>query len=773
MGSKYSILYIEYDAEYINITENILQSIGCNIDFASNFSDGLKRHKSTPYDLIILNSTLQDSPILDAINQFLQTNPTLPILLVMDDNNAKVVAEAYKAGVQNSLQKYPTNDFLEIFPTIIHKLLNEFKYRLKTRLKLESLESKNAQLSYAVRMAKVGIWEWDEIKNRPTYCSPELLNITDKTEEEFFTDNISHFDKASHVLKKDQESYIEVANSRFETNEGYSIEYRKSMANTDIRYFLERCEIELDEKGKLVRSYGITQDITELKETESAKITYETQLDAIINNVAVGIITISKYGIIESFNSAAQDIFGYLENDIIGCSVSDLIHPESRDKHEGYLADTSESARVIMNNTRGLNGFRKDQTEFPMDITISPMDLNGEDKFIAIVRDVTQRVLDQEKLYESQRNYQWAAVIGKTGHYIWDEVNNVGIYCSDELAKMFNITPEKYIEISKNPNQKTICIHPDDREWLANYMKAIDEEGDDIDIDYRYLFQDDRVMYVHKYGQRVKDDNGQVIKTLGIIHDITEEKIAQLALVDAMEEAQVANRSKSEFLAHMSHELRTPLNAITGFSQVMMGEMFGELGHPKYREYAADVQKSGQHLLSVINDILDLSKVAAGEFIMNSSTFNIKHVIDECVQMIRNKKSNDTVKAGINLEIYPINIYGDKRIMKQIILNLLSNAVKFTPPEGQIIVSTEKDAHQNAIVKIIDNGEGIADIDMQKVLEPFGQSKINAHHSHAGTGLGLSLSKKLIELHDGKLDLKSKVGMGTTVTLTIPSNRIS
>jgi len=241
----------------------------------------------------------------------------------------------------------------------------------------------------------------------------------------------------------------------------------------------------------------------------------------------------------------------------------------------------------------------------------------------------------------------------------------------------------------------------------------------------------------------------------------------------AKDEAEAANRSKSEFLANMSHELRTPLNAIIRFAQMMADEIYGTMNNPKYVEYAKDIHVSARHLLAVIGDILDLSKIEAlhGAVDVDDVEIDITDVLQDSIIIVetRVKKKGQEIELAIPSDL-PV-LYADARLVRQVVINMLSNANKYSPDGGRVLVRAGVDEFERIVISIEDNGKGIAPEDVPRVLEPFGQVRHSSHLSHEGTGIGLSLSKRLMELHGGTLSIDSEVGRGTTVTLVFPRER--
>jgi signal transduction histidine kinase len=259
--------------------------------------------------------------------------------------------------------------------------------------------------------------------------------------------------------------------------------------------------------------------------------------------------------------------------------------------------------------------------------------------------------------------------------------------------------------------------------------------------------------------------------TITLGNNLTEIQATQEALREAKEAAEQASMAKSEFLANMSHELRTPLNAVIGFSSAMEEEVFGPLGHANYREYVGAVKDSGMHLLNLVNDILDMAKIEAGEMEFDELAVDIHDVIHTSARIVANSAIRGNVTLDLDIPENPPQLRGDSLRLKQILLNLLTNAIKFTPPEGRVSVSTGVDQSNAMTWRIVDTGVGISSKDLPRILLPFEQIRGAVGHTHEGTGLGLYLTKSLIKAHGGTLEIESEVGKGTTVTVKFPSER--
>ncbi len=283
--------------------------------------------------------------------------------------------------------------------------------------------------------------------------------------------------------------------------------------------------------------------------------------------------------------------------------------------------------------------------------------------------------------------------------------------------------------------------------------------------------KDGKLLIVNQTISPIIDAEGHVTHFVGIHDDITQRKEAENELREAKILAETANTVKTQFLANMSHELRTPLNAVLGFIDMMRLETFGPLGHDKYREYTDDVHTSASHLLTLISDILDVSKIEAGKMDMSEDCIDLNELALSCTKLMMPRADDQRVSLTLHIESGLPGLLADEVRIKQIVLNLLTNAIKFTPAEGQIRLVIEMGSHGGILIRCEDTGIGIAPEDIRKVLEPFGQAGETNTLTREGVGLGLYLVKSITEMHNGRVDVTSEIGTGTNVSIILPTER--
>lgn len=280
----------------------------------------------------------------------------------------------------------------------------------------------------------------------------------------------------------------------------------------------------------------------------------------------------------------------------------------------------------------------------------------------------------------------------------------------------------------------------------------------------------DKVFVVSRFPVIAAD--GTLMGIGGIETDISQHKQSEIALILAKEQAESANRAKSEFLANMSHELRTPLNGIIGFSDIMAEGMFGEISNKRYKGYVQDINSASRHLLDLVSDILDLSRIEAERMEFEERSVNLNEIIVECVRVLANSAAKKNIQISSTPPDKTPTILADKRHIKQVLLNLVSNAVKFTGNDGKIEITASQDpATGSIIVAVSDTGIGIPPEELDAIMDPFSQVKNIYTRDHEGSGLGLTIASSLVKLHDGTLSIKSNPGVGTVVSFTLPKSR--
>ena len=379
-----------------------------------------------------------------------------------------------------------------------------------------------------------------------------------------------------------------------------------------------------------------------------------------------------------------------------------------------------------------------------------------------IGRDISEREKYKKELDVHQKRLDEAEALGHIGQWEWI-IGTQDIYFSKQLNEIFGFQDQ----MPRNLEMINGMIHDDDSDRMMQIFQRAIIEQKNYDMDFRIEGHDGQTRYIKCEGRCKIDDNGEVYALYGIMQDATQSMLHEQKLIEAKENAEKAYASKTQFLANMSHELRTPLNAVIGFAEMMERQLLGPVGNEKYLEYISSIRKSGEHLLSLIGDILDMSKIEAGKYDLNIEKFNIAKTAQLSAHMVEGRASNNNIQIHIDIPQDKIDIIADRRAVMQIILNLLSNAVKFSHDDGIVTLSIQ--LNENYIfITVKDDGVGIPANKLATITEPFEQAQHHLTRDHEGTGLGLSITKELIEIHGGTLKILSEVDVGTEVIVRLP-----
>ncbi len=317
-------------------------------------------------------------------------------------------------------------------------------------------------------------------------------------------------------------------------------------------------------------------------------------------------------------------------------------------------------------------------------------------------------------------------------------------------------------------------VHVADRPAYLTALSRCQASNEAIAVEFRLrragAGETARYAWVEMRCRPMQPADGASLEDHGIVavtRDISDHKAQEAALLRARDEAEGASRAKTQFLASMSHELRTPLNAIIGFSEILNRELFGALGEARYLDYARLIHESGEHLLHVVNDILDMSKIEAGKFTIVKEPFEVASLVKSCCDIMRHTAEQKSLTLKVDVDPGIPELAADKRACKQMLLNVISNAIKFTEPGGWVRVAARV-ANGNVEFEVSDNGIGIGEQDLPRLGNPFVQANSSYDRSHEGAGLGLSVVKGLARLHGGSMEFTSTLGDGTTATIVLP-----
>ena len=469
----------------------------------------------------------------------------------------------------------------------------------------------------------------------------------------------------------------------------------------------------------------------------------------------------SREGRFVRVNPAFNRVLGFSDNELRPVPFIGLVHPDDRARAAVQMekilrTDPGAEARVDFHSRI----ISKDGTCHWIEWIHKAV--GG---YIYIVgRDVTDLKLHELELERREQQLREAQKIGRMGHWYW-VTGDEDIEWSDQIYTIFGV--EKGVFRPTMESINGLLLKRDVGRILYAFQHAI-EVRQDYQLQFRLRHPSGGVRYIRCEGKcEIDDKTGKVTALFGIMQDITERTLHERALREAKEAAESAYASRTRFLANMSHELRTPLNAIIGFSQMIQQQLLGPVGNKKYLDYIGGIRESGEHLLSLINDILDMSKIEIGKYEIQGEEINLGKLIRLVLHMMEGRAHEGQVRLICDDIAEDIQIMADRRALMQIMLNLMSNAVKFTDENGTVEVRCGK-TPGGAFITVRDTGIGIPEDKIHTVTMPFEQVDSELTRKHEGTGLGLAITKELVELHGGALEIDSVVGVGTTVTVLLP-----
>lgn len=520
-----------------------------------------------------------------------------------------------------------------------------------------------------------------------------------------------------------------------------------------------------DDEGRLELVIATVVDVTNYKNIQAELANRVRDLNFqkfAVDQHAIVSMADAK-GDITYANDMFCQISGYSRDELMGQNHRIVKSGEHPPEFYQDLWQTIASGKVWQGDMKNK---KKDGSFYWTKATIVPyLDHAGNPfQYISIRTDITDRKDAETQLVKSERRFRAVAQSNRDAIISVDSRGAI-IQWNDGAENTFGYTAEEVVG-----RDVTLLVPEMYREsHQAGFARAM--EGRETSLKLATI----EVEALHKDGGEFPIElslsawsvEGERFVT-SIIRNISRMKQTQENLLTAKQEAEKANKAKTQFLANISHELRTPLNAIIGFSEIMTQELFGPLGQPQYVDYVGDIHTSGRHLLSLINEILDMSKIEAREYAIHTEFFDIREIVDEALTFLKVQARDAEIdlRALDNGDLPPV--FADKRASKQVLINLLSNAIKFTA-EGGTVTAGASLAGEKILVEVADTGIGMSPEALDRAFEPFVQVEREKNRFHEGTGLGLPLSKNLVRLQGGELTLQSVRGQGTTATFTLPT----
>lgn len=490
-------------------------------------------------------------------------------------------------------------------------------------------------------------------------------------------------------------------------------------------------------------------------------------LAAIMEYSPIGMVLMSLDGNCLLANRAVCDLLGYSREEMLVRSFRDLTHPDDIGVSAQVIA--ALATQKITHQYAEKRYLHRDGHEIwgYVGWSLIPDDAGLPGYIIAQVTDITDRKRHEVEREELTQMLQLA--IEASGIGIWSYDYETGATTFD--ARMNELWGRTNDSPPITRESWLACIHPDDRDMMAARADAVREGRSDFELEHRIVLPDGRIRHLYVQSVLQRHPDGRVRRLIGTNWDLTDQIEAAEVLRRARDEAESANQAKSRFLANMSHELRTPLNAIIGFSEAMKSGIVNITNADLVRAYSADIHASGQHLLSIINDLLDLSRIEAGRFAIETMDIDMRDVINDVAHVMRRQAE----EAGLTV-VYDIAgdvpaARADERAMRQVLLNLLSNAVKFTPAGGRITCGLRSNGDGWVHCWVADTGIGIAAKDLPRLMQPFAQVTSVYSRQHQGAGLGLAIVQALVSMQCGEISLTSEPGKGTVVTVMLPESR--
>jgi PAS domain S-box-containing protein len=623
----------------------------------------------------------------------------------------------------------------------------------ESRVTARALRAANERLQLATTTARIGIWERDLVQGDMLWDERQrvIYGVDARWRPDF-----ERWLALVHPADRERLRQTFLA----PTQSG-SIEYRVVRPDGETRTLVGNFTLESDLKGAPSRLLGTNLDVTEVRAAQRERDALVERMQIISETVGVGVWDWDPDSNTSVWNDRMYELFGHTRESFASRTWLDMLHPDdvpgAESAMQAALGDGASfdiefrvvwsdgSVRWIASRGRA----ERDALGRTVRVLGVNMDISERRRSEQATRDLLERMQLTTKA---------------TGIGLWEyNLAARALHWDEQLYRLVGRTPEDLPDLRRD---WTSVLHPDDAERLGKEQRRALRDRRALDVEVRVVLPDGSLRYLTLRGQLRFDAHGRPLTQFGVAFDVTEHKLTETAL-RAKETAERASQAKTEFLSRMSHELRTPLNAILGFTQILEIDQAYPLA-PLQRDRVQHIQQAGWHLLSLINEILDLSRIEAGKARLSMSIVPLGEVIDECLALVGTDASKRHIETIVLRQAEaPESVWADRTRVKQVLLNLLSNAIKYNRESGSLRVTVGADSDGNAMIAVRDTGHGLSAKQIDQLFQPFNRLGLESAQIE-GTGIGLALSLKLTEQMGGRLEVSSELGVGTEFRVTLP-----
>lgn len=490
----------------------------------------------------------------------------------------------------------------------------------------------------------------------------------------------------------------------------------------------------------------------------------ESYLQAITNTSIDGVMTLNSQGVILNTNHVMSALFGWSKEEFLSKNIFDILPTLfPKNTNNELITPLTKAKNIIMSKEHDVIATKKNGDTIDIRLVISHVVIRGSDTYVAFFSDISERIRMQSELQANEEKFR--SLVSNIPGIVFrckNTRNNQMLFISEAIEKVTGYAPKEFLS-SKFRHKFIDLLHPDDADW---FLKKISKDESIYSLEYRIITKDGELKWLLEHGRKIKSKDSDAFYIDGFIMDISERKLMEQELRLSKDQAEQAAASRAAFLANMSHEIRTPMNSIIGFSDFLLED---DIHLEKQHEYLQTINKSAKSLLHLLNDVLDSAKLDKGKMDLEWKIFSLIEEIDTVISTLwlqaHHKGLNLELKLDKNLAPY---YWGAPDRIRQVLMNIIGNAIKFTE-KGEVSLTVEvKSTDDNIIFAIKDSGIGMSKEQINRIFDAFTQADASMNRKFGGTGLGTTISKQLIELMGGTINVSSQLGLGTEFIISIP-----